>query len=208
MDIERKTGNGAYIEMEEKEKVMISAADKVLLTKKKHKNVNKQAMIEPVWMTREIREEIKRKEYNRRKRTGGAGEFWKLYREQKRRVRDLVYQEKSRFELQICREIKNSREGGTKMWSHIRKLQGKNGNAAMVRIYEDRSKIDVEKEAGKMMEYWGKLLGGMENNLNGWEREQQIEEKEDVLMVFVNVLSSQRIPAHLRKHYDACRRKI
>ena len=57
------------------------------------------------------------------------------------------------------------------MWTHIGKLQGRSGNAEMVGIYKKGSKVNIEEEAVKIVEYWGRLLEGMENTLNGWERE-------------------------------------
>ena len=77
---EQRGGDGAEMRVEEYDSLMMSCAEEVLQITFKKRNTRKVKVSEPVWMTEEIREEIKnRKEINRKKnklqRRGKGGKF-------------------------------------------------------------------------------------------------------------------------------------
>ena len=85
-------------------------------------------VIEPPWMTNELRREIKhRKALNQQKRRYKSEEERKYselkYVQQKRKVQQMIREEMHKHEDKIVKEIKDGSQRGKKMWMHIARLR-------------------------------------------------------------------------------------
>ena len=86
----------------------------------------KTEVIEAPWMTKAIRTEIKkRKTLNREKRNcceEDKKQNEELYRNQKKKVQQLIYSAMQQNELKVTMDIKNDKGRGKKLWDNIEKL--------------------------------------------------------------------------------------
>ena len=87
------------MKVENLDEIMRSSADEILKRVYKGKKIKGKEILQPKWMTREIRTEIKlRREYNRKKRRGDEEtkrRYLDLYIKQKSKVKEMVYRKRS-----------------------------------------------------------------------------------------------------------------
>lgn len=143
--------------------------------------------------------------------------YWKLYREQKEYVKQLVYKEKTKHENIIVEQIKNCKDSGKKMWEQIRKLKGENSKERKVNLYSEFGEIvDEEKIAGNMIDYCANIYKNKENSipdrLSDSDRlnykkiiQLDVENKDKLKIIYDNVSEYQKIPSHLEEHMDMCK---
>ena len=106
-----------YIENKQMEEQSLMMKAEEVLKKKTRKRVGAQEYVENVWMTDQIRKEIKVRRIINRRRRNAVGEeekerLWKSYLRQKWKVQKLIREAKERHELEVTKEIKRKmREG-------------------------------------------------------------------------------------------------
>lgn len=106
---------------------------------------------EPVWINDVIRKEIKERRRRNATTNEEERERWKeLYPKQKERVHVLIKKEICKQEEKTVKEMKESKDGGKKMWEYIKKLKGeKIKEKNPLKIYgEDGVQLEQEKVAG------------------------------------------------------------
>ena len=96
---------------------------------------------EPLWVTKEVREEIKeRKRLNRIKRNTNdereKEKHWEEYKIQKEKVKDIVRRGMFKYENKKKSEIRDKKNGNKKLWENINELRGKeNEKGKELKIY-------------------------------------------------------------------------
>ena len=187
---------------------------------------------ESVWMNDEIRREIGvRKRLNRERRNLGDGpernEAWERYREQKRKVADMVRESIREYERKKTDEIKDNRDSGRKLWHNISLLKGvrKNGE---VKVYDDRgNEMNAESLKDEMGKFWKGIYQMHENDVidvwNDRTRERYVQneyrDEDRVNVVYENVLEHGRgvfrivdisveVPWNLLEHYSMTRGRV
>ena len=118
--------------MESLEDSIIVSADKILKKQIKRKVIgceNEKIVVEPIWMTEEIKNEIKqRKSFNRQK-WGCEGEeearLWRQYWTQKDKVHDLIKYAITEHEIKVTTEVREAKDNGGNKWELMTKLQDK-----------------------------------------------------------------------------------
>ena len=173
------------------EKIIMSNANTVL--KRKYVVCKKgEGQQEPVWLTREIKSEIrKRREYNRMKRRGSPEErdrYWILYRHQKEKGKLMVAESKANYERVLAESIRNGKHAGKKMWMLIDKLKGNDRESKKLDLYrEDGSKVEREGEVvQEMLNFWRKIYKCRENGAKElWnpDRKKQYERETQVWQI-------------------------
>ena len=108
---------------------------------------------EKIWMTDEIRAEMKKKELNRKKRYGKSEKHTKFlmmkWRRQKILVSRLIKEAKTRHEIELTKIIRNKDNRGKEMWANINRISGRNQkDDDIVEVYENGKKLD-ENQAQK-----------------------------------------------------------
>ena len=129
-------------------------------------------MSEPVWMTGELRDEIKkRKKLNREKincREEEKLKREKLYWQQKELVKHLIRKELGKDEETPTREIREAKDSGVKMRIMINKLKGMEREERETPLYDgegvDRVVIEETRTAEEMLKYWDKIYRKREDN--------------------------------------------
>ena len=212
---------------------MITATAEENLKRKKKLRTNTSTLEqEAVWMTDEIKEEIKkRKLINREKRYLEGDEkerCWSRYLSQKKKVSELVREEVRKYESVITNEIKESKDGYKKMWKHIERLKGTGKQEKESQVYDGDGKlIDGKDLKRKFRETWKRIYQMHEDDIeNVWNHEikQSYIENDyknandaravyrDVLTVGGGVFSLEdmvvNIPSQLAEHYDMTRCNI
>ena len=126
---------------------------------------------EPVWITEQIREGIrKRKELNRKRRNAtdkDEKEQWKnMYEIQKSKTQDIIREEIYKYEEKIAREIKESKDSGKNMWKYINKLKGGKEKENDVRIYgEDGKELERCNISEEIEKFWNTVYKKHESNI-------------------------------------------
>ena len=173
------------MKVEKIDSIIKETADLTLLQTFKKREIKKKGITEPKWMNWDIKAGIKkRKEYNRKKRRGNNENreiFERLYWEQKREVKELIYQSKKTYEEELAKEIKEDRDSAKKIWKTINRLKGYERNEKEIGLYdEDGVLVDATREAEEMLKYWETIyrMGNneIEEEWNEQEKERYCEE--------------------------------
>ena len=134
--------------------------EKLTKTIRRREGIEKgQKVIESIWMTQEIRGEIKRrKTINRLKRNAKSDErkevLEKRYKSQKGKVQRMIREAKSKYEKKLTDEIKRDKSG-KKTWEHINKLSGKKEKVIETELYDGQgTKLGKEEAIGNLRETW------------------------------------------------------
>ena len=160
------------------EDIIRNSADQYLKKKFRSRVDGGGRKIEPIWITEEIRQGIKkRKMYNRLKRRGSVEHmnmFRELYKNQKVTVQQLIRKEKTIHERKITKEIKDAKDSNQKMWKMIDKLRGNVREERKIPLYSDGGEIEAEdREPVLMQEYWRIVYCGHENGIGDKRSEAQ-----------------------------------
>ena len=163
---------------------------------------------DPVWFSKEIKENIKlRKKYNKLSRVGGNQDLRNSYREQykaqKKVVQDLVKDSVTRYEIKITNEIKNDKNN-KKMWKNINKLRGKNSDCEKVDLFdEDGTKIDENKIGTTISNYWINIYQKHINNIEQIWNDEKIVNYEISLQNLENISieCGNRVPDRYRDQF-------
>lgn len=150
----------------------------------RRKIVKKMKKVEPAWINESIRREIKyRSLLNRRRRRRRAsneeerGRCWEDYQRQKKVVKQMVRDEKRKFEKKITDEVKREKTG-RKMWKMIGKLKGDVAGHKRRKLYEENGVdvVDEDREKDVMLEFWRGIYQREENNIGeAWNEEEKRE---------------------------------
>ena len=178
--------SGDQLTMEMMEESIKKIEDRVLKKTIKRKIIGygeKEHKLEPVWLTEEIKNEIKvRKHFNRLQRNSQnevekAG-YRQQYKEQKEKVQDIIKGEITGHEIKITRDIRAERDGGGKMWEQMGKLQGKElKRRKEVKLYDNNGNVIADEEvAAQMMGYWQGIYRSSENKMEEEWNEQSAEQ--------------------------------
>ena len=186
---------------------------------------------ENVWMNDEIRREIGvRKRLNRERRNSEGfkrDEKWVQYREQKRKVADMVRMSIREYEKNITDEIKSSRDSGKKMWHNISLLRGAK-KKCKTRVYDDiGNEINADELKNHVSNFWKNVYQMHENDVkeiwNDTTRKlyirDQYRDEDRVNVVYENVLEygrgvfrlinfNRNIPTDLVEHYSMTRGRV
>ena len=134
--------------------------EKLTKTIRRREGIEKgQKVIESIWMTQEIRGEIKRrKTINRLKRNARSDKrkevLEKRYKSQKGKVQRMIREAKSKYEKKLTDEIKRDKSG-KKTWEHINKLSGKKEKVIETELYDGQgTKLGKEEAIGNLRETW------------------------------------------------------
>lgn len=159
--------------MEEFDKCMKTSAEN-RIKKVYQKRINKNDKIQPVWFTREIKEEIKlRKCYSKGWRITideeGRNEFKVKYMKQKGKVQELVREAITKYERRLTKQIKENKSG-KKMWESINKLAGKNKKSTNTKLFDENGNKIEEIDIGeKVLSFWRGIYQKHENTIpNIW----------------------------------------
>lgn len=138
---------------------------------------------EPLWITQEIKDEIKvRKHYNRIKRNivdvDKKREYEEKYKDQKLKVQLLVKEAMGAYEIKITNEIREDKDR-TKLWDNINKLKGKEISKKELVLYTENGKTPIiAGEIGKALEiYWSGIYMKIEFIQYGTKRLKEITNK-------------------------------
>ena len=181
--VESAVRMGVNGSIDELERIVRSGADEHLKRIHRRKIERKtREVVEPVWMNETIRGEIRYRRYlNRKKRrlTGNEQEqYWELYRVQKEKVKELVREEKTKYERDMASEVKNNRNG-KKMWKMIDKLRGDGKIKRRNKLYEENGdEVPMEMEGERMIECWREIYQRDENRLNETWNDEKREDYE------------------------------
>ena len=139
------------IDIKTKNKIMKESAEKDLKVKIKITK-GKAEERDKIWMTEQVRKEIKkRKELNRQQRKRKKL-IWERYKEQKIKVRELIKKKIRKHKEKIVEEIKQDK-GGKELWKNIRKISGKEVyKEKELRICDEDGKEFEEMEAENRIE--------------------------------------------------------
>lgn len=195
--------------IEEMDETIKSTAEKELKKKIKRKVCTKNKEIkEPLWITQEIRDAIKKRRfYNRKKRnckcTLEKEQLGILYIDQKKKAAKLVKDAITKHEQKKCDEIRQGGNKSKKLWENIDSLKGKEIKSKEAILYnEEGTKLESEEAKEKLLEFWGQIYGKHENKIEEeWNEEiakkyQQEIEKDDFR-------EEKGYPISLREHMDA-----
>ena len=167
--LESRLRRGEDLEdMEQFEKIVKESMDNNL--KRSYIKRRKKGKLDPVWFTKEIRENIKlRKQYNRAKDAtqdpNEREQFWKLYIDKKNVVKKLVKESINRYELKITGEIRE--RGRTRdLWRNINILRGGNKCSDSVAVYNQMGEVLCDVEArDSVLKYWKNIYQKIENEI-------------------------------------------
>ena len=173
----------------------------------------KTEVIEAPWMTKDIRTEIKkRKTLNREKRNcceEDRKQSEELYRNQKKKVQQLIYNAMQQNELKVTMDIKNDKGRGKKLWDNIEKLRGKPRKGKNEgQIYnEDGKQLNKQESEVAIEKYWTSIYRRHDNNIaETWN-----EETKEVYQELIDQENNNRhliqygnnsFPTELREHFD------
>ena len=206
-NLERKIEEESEIEdMEEFEK-LISGAVVERLQRKILRKETIDGRPDPIWFTKEIKEEIKlRRFYNRKMRNAGTEterrNIEQQYVQQRSKVKHMVREAIETYEKQITNEIKGN---GGQLWNNINKLRGQHGTRKRVCIHDGNG---VEMEEGTAMEdikeYWSGIYHKQENNISEeWNSAKREEYKKELTSrKKVRVEFDVLVPQELREAYN------
>ena len=140
--------------------------------------------MEPIWITDDIKMEIKiRKDLNRIRRNAIREQqeiVWDRYIAQKRKVKGMVAEAKKLSERKLASEIRNEVNGRGKMWKHIEKLRGNCTKQQEISLFdEDGRELEKEQIPEAMKKGWKRVYQAGENEIGkGWRDEDKQRYKE------------------------------
>ena len=193
-------------DMEEFEK-LIGRAVVERLQRKILKKEPKDGRPEPIWLTKEIKEEIKsRRFYNRKMRNARTetekSNYEQQYVLQRSKVKQMVREAIESYEKQITIEIK---ENGGELWKNIQKLRGKPGTQKKVCIHDENG-VEMEESAAieDIKEYWSGIYHKQNNNISEeWNSTKKEEYKTELTRrKKVRVEFDVLVPQELREAYN------
>ena len=169
--------------------------------------------VEPVWMTEEIRREIKiRRQYNKEKRKAAGERLEELlekYKVQKYKVQMMIKQAKRAHEVKLTKEVREAKDSGKKMFEIIHKLRGKTESANQLTTLYDKKgiKLDKNKLPQEVYKFWSSVYQQHDNELylewnEDCKRQYKDIEKEQCIMSFNGNPNRITIPSYLQEHFD------
>lgn len=172
--------------MEDLNGLMKEVAEKTLKGVYQRRVNEKYSIKEPPWITKEIREEIKkRKDINRKKRNARnqtATEKDMLcqeYKHQKRKVQMMVKEAITVSERKITEEIRKSKNKSKSLWENIDKLKKNERVRAETHLHDTSGNLlELEEEREQLTKYWTSIYQKHENEAkNKWYEEHQKDYK-------------------------------
>ena len=199
--------NNLEIKMEKIDRVMERAAQEHLKKKIVQGRRRKQKeKIEPIWMNKEIKTEIKkRKKLNRLKRNNLNPEieekFNKSYVKQKEKVKAIINEENKKHEKKITDDIKKDKS--RKIWENINYLRGieKHKSIRNDTYANDGRKLEEEEAKLEIKNFWKNIYQKTENNIQStWEntRESYTNEVRNTTVT----VDQYTFPHQLQEHMD------
>ena len=165
----RDTENITLQKLEYQMKTTAEATMRTKLTR----SVTKNGQIEPIWLTKEIKEEIAlRRKLNKCKRnakdTEEAIEYGNRYKSQKQKVQILVKETLMEHERKVTEEIMQDKNRSKKIWNHVKKLQGKHSaENDEARIYTRQgTKMQGEETSKELEKEWKKIYQKQHNEVH------------------------------------------
>ena len=214
-EIENCIQQGEEIEnMQDFHELIVESAEKILKRKCIRKNyANKRPR--PVWFTRQIEEEIKkRKSINRKRRYATLDEREGLFQEyytQKNKVKEMVKTAITEFEIQMTMEIREEKDAGKRMWKYINKLRGVGKKQAKVDIFDQNDALILKEELPKrVIEGWRDIYQMHNEEVETYWKEERKEQYIAVEYIDNTHLKITRkeipryqvFPAELLEHYE------
>ena len=217
-DIICKQNNGEIIDEETLEMILKDNCEGVLKRTLKRKEITENGelkKIEPVWMTKNIKKEMKiRRRYNRERSHVDENRIEQLeekYKEQKYKVQMMIGKEMNEYE-KITLEVKTAKDKGKKMFEMIKKLKGNDKKDRRMHepvVYEKQEKLSVSVSAQRMEIFWSSIYGKHCNNINEeWNDMEKLRyseyqaESENCIMYLNKERGKVIVPWSLREHYD------
>ena len=208
-DFETELQNTTDITLEKYDELIIKISDKILKTKVIKSRKGEKGKVEPIWMNKEIKNEIKeRKKYNKLKRyclnNQESDHYEKKYIEHKTKVQSLIKEEITKYEKRITEEIKADKS--KKMWENINYLRGKNKTNKKVNtencIYDENGD-KIYNANTEIKNFWSKIYLKHENNTkNNWSQNKEAY-KESILDENLEI-NGTKLHYSLREHFDMC----
>ena len=161
--------------------IITKKSEEVLKRKFKRSIINTGQVnkIEPIWITEEIKREIKtRREINRMGRVADIEQkdtIWHRYQMQRKKVKGMVAEAKKLSERKLANEIKKETDGRGKMWKHIQKLRGTLKKQQEICILDEEGR-ELEKEniPDAMKSGWRRVYQANENRIEeGWNEDEK-----------------------------------
>ena len=157
---------------------------------------------EPPWVTGEIKEEIKkRRSLNRQKRKedGNKKQLEDAYRQQKKKVQQLVREAIHSYECKIVQDIKNDKHSGREIWKHIDKLRYREKKTSRIDLFEDKGeKLSDEDAKDQLYAFWKGIYQQHENSIKQmWNETEKKRYQEEIERTEQNDSQEQ-----LKEHMD------
>ena len=169
----------------------------------------------PVWFTRQIEEEIKkRRNINRKRRYATLDEkerFLQEYYTQKNKVKEMVKAAITKFEVQMATEIREERDSGKKIWKYISKIRGIEQKQANIAVFDQSDTLILKEELpDRVMEGWRSIYQMHNEKVETYwtaERKAQYIAVEYVDSTYLKTTRKgipryQVFPAELLEHYE------
>ena len=206
--------------MEDFHDIIVENAN-VVLKRRFEKRMNIERTPRPIWFTAEIETEIKkRRSINRRKRYARPEEIENVfleYMDQKNKVKRMVKEAITEYEVKMTNEIKNAKDSGRKMWKYINKLKGVDLKQKVVDIYNaDGTIMEKCEMSEKVMGGWKGIYQMQgDNNELCWGEDRRTcylmnEYVDRSMMELTNREAEdyQEFPEELLEHYEMMKGNI
>ena len=201
---EEKLKESETITLERFDEIIEEVSEKVLKTKIIKSRNREKGKIEPIWMNKEIKQEIKnRKKYNKLKRycidKTEKDYFESKYTEHKNKAKKLIKDEITKYEIKITEEIKADKS--RKLWQNINYLRGKNKITKQnTKIYDEKGNI-MQNVTEEIKKFWTQVYTkNCNNTLEKWANI-----KEDYFKMLQNEfieVEDKKIHYTLQEHFD------
>ena len=153
--------------LEKFDELIEELSDKLLKTKIVKSRRKEKGKIEPIWLNKEIKNEIKnRKKYNKLKRNClneiEKDYFESKYLEHKEKVKLMVKNEITKYEIKITDEIKADKN--RRLWQNINYLRGKNKITKQQNYIYKENGEKIEDPKRQIKEFWSEIYSKRNNN--------------------------------------------
>ena len=188
------------------------AADQELKKKYTRKKKHQEDKIEPPWMNRNIRKEIKeRKRINRTRRNTEnkeeREELWNKYLEKKKEVQLLIKDAIKEYEKKVSEAIRNDKN---KVWENIKKLKGEQTRKESKVYNENGEVLNDTKKREAIKDFWTKIYRKHENKIEEeWSKEKQYNYNEEQKMQKIKgtICLMKSYPKEIEDHIGAVKTK-
>ena len=172
--------NGGSMEQESFDNMLKASADSVL-KKMYTKKLKEDRKIEPIWFTKEIKDNIKlRQSYNRLNRNASNEDerivYKALYSEQKIKTSKLVKESINEYEVKTAKKLKEQ-NNSKDLWKNINKLRRREEIKKDTQLYNEQNKLIEKHNVNDVIySFWKAIYQPSENEIpKEWNAEKRRE---------------------------------